>query len=93
MREAWKEVDTLSHGSVVRNAAGRWMWTRKVAGKTVTVALSQEQSAAFMAAIRSNRKIEKLLAEIRRQSQLHLLRSLPGPRRKSPTNPTKTLLS
>lgn len=93
LRESVESAGLLSQGSVVRNAGGRWMWTRKVAGKTVTVALSEEQSAGFKDAIQSNRVIEKALREIREETRILLLSTLPGPRRKTPAKPPKRPLS
>ena len=93
LRATLEAVETLSQGSVVQNAAGHWMWTRKVAGKTVTVALSPEQSEAFRRAIQANRRVETELGRVRRESQSFLLKSLPGPRRKTPQKSTKSPLS
>ncbi len=50
-----------------------YQWTRKVKGKTVTVALSKEQYEAFERAIKANREINELLDTIRSLSQLLLL--------------------
>ena len=59
-----------------------YTWTRKLKGKTVTVALSQEQYAAFRRAIDANRQIETTLQKMRRISEKELLKSLPGVKRK-----------
>jgi hypothetical protein len=59
-------------------AKPRYIWTRKVNQKTVTVSLSKQQYKAFMKAIGSNRKIEKTLKDLRTISQNVLLDSLPG---------------
>ncbi|MBT6492843.1 MAG: hypothetical protein HOK97_23940 [Deltaproteobacteria bacterium] len=59
-------------------AKPRYIWTRKVNQKTVTVSLSKQQYKAFMKAIDSNRKIEKTLKDLRTISQNVLLDSLPG---------------
>jgi hypothetical protein len=93
LREAAQAEKPISQGSVVQNAAGRWMWTRKVAGKTVTVALSPEQARAFRKAIQANRRIETALARLRRESQTFLLNTLPSPRRKNPRKTTKMPLT
>ena len=93
LREVLAKPAWLTQGSVVKNGPTRWMWTRKVAGKTVTVAISAKQKSAFLAAIRANRQIELALAEIRRWSQHVLLTTLPNPPRKSPMNTGKSPLS
>lgn len=61
-----------------------YMWTRKVRAKTVTVALSREQSDAFRQAIEANRRVEQALRSLRELSQHALLETLPGvPKRPS----------
>ena len=59
-------------------AKPRYIWTRKVNQKTVTVSLSKQQYKAFMKAIEANRKVEKTLRDLRTISQNVLLESLPG---------------
>ena len=93
LRDVLAKPAWLTQGSVVKNGPTRWMWTRKVAGKTVTVAISLKQKSAFLAAIRANRQVELALAEIRRWSQHVLLTTLPNPPRKSPMKPGKSPLS
>ena len=55
-----------------------YTWTRKVRAKTVTVALSKAQAAAFREAIAAHRKIEQILARLREVSQTALLEGVPG---------------
>jgi hypothetical protein len=59
-----------------------YTWTRKVKGKTVTVALSYPQYLAFREAIAANRKLEHTLTQMRKLSQNTLLNTLPGVKRK-----------
>ena len=54
------------------------MWTRKVGGKTVTVALSPQQFRTFRRAINANRRLERTLKSMRELSQIALTKSLPG---------------
>jgi hypothetical protein len=61
-----------------------YTWTRKVRAKTVTVALSPRQSAAFRKAIEANRFIEAALSRLRQVSQAALLAELPGVARRRP---------
>jgi hypothetical protein len=72
-------LDWLSEGSVGENHPGSWRWTRKVKAKTVTVALSPAQAAAFRQAIDNHRRLEKLIKEMRALSQTFLLGSIAGP--------------
>ena len=55
-----------------------YTWTRKLRAKTVTVALSREQSAAFRQAIEANRRIEEALSRLREVSQTALLADVLG---------------
>ena len=59
-----------------------YVWTRKVKGKTVSVALSKEQYLAFKHAIDANRKLEKTLKQMRELSQDTLLDTIPGVKKK-----------
>jgi hypothetical protein len=80
------DIPWIVQGSVVEiapppgapRAKPRYIWTRKVNQKTVTVSLSKQQYKAFMKAIDSNRKVEKTLKDLRTVSQNVLLESLPG---------------
>jgi len=59
-------------------ASVTYTWTRKVQAKTVTVALSPEQAAAFRQAIEANRIIEAALSRLRQLSHTALLEEVPG---------------
>jgi hypothetical protein len=60
------------------SAGVTYTWTRKVRAKTVTVALSCQQAAAFRQAIEANRQIEAALNRLRQVSQTALLEDVPG---------------
>ena len=60
------------------SARATYTWTRKVRGKTVTIALSPQQARAFQRAIEANRRLEETLAAMRQISQTALTQSLPG---------------
>jgi hypothetical protein len=71
-RQRLAQIGYISHGSVQdrthRNKGGAgYQWTRKVAGKTVTVALTEEQYREMKNAIRNYRQLQ---AEIRRMEEL-----------------------
>ena len=69
-------------------ASVTYTWTRKVRAKTVTVALSHEQSVAFRQAIEANRQIEAALSRLRELSQTALLAEVPGvPKRRLDVRP------
>ena len=62
-------------------------WTRKRAGKTVTVNLTAAQARAYPKAIDNHRRVEDLLRELRAVSLQTLAAT--SPKRKSPNRPEK----
>ena len=81
-------VGFLSQGSVFRRAPGqqgsRYVWTRKVKAKTVTVALSEQQFRWLRQAVDNQRRLEKIVARMQTLSRQVLFETLPGvPRRKT----------
>src|SRR5437867_6749825 len=63
-----------------------FQWTRKVKGKTVSVALSQQQFQALDAAIRNWRLAQSLLKEMQRLTREEIFTQLPGTKRRKPLN-------
>src|SRR5580765_6448436 len=66
LRRSLARVGLISQGSVLQRSAltsGRsgFQWTRKVAQKTVSVALSREQFAAMRKAVSNRQKLRKTL--------------------------------
>ncbi len=85
------EVGYISQGSVQdrtrRPSGAGYQWTRKVAGKTITVALSAPQFQAMKEAIANHRRLRRDLAELERISRRIMFQTSPHPaRRKSLTN-------
>jgi len=82
-------IGYISQGSVLDRSTlhpprSGYQWTRKVAKKTITVALSPEQFQAIWKAIRNRRKLAKTLSRMERISRRLLFSSLPDTcRRKS----------
>ena len=72
-------------------APNAWRLTRKIKAKTLTTALSQAQASLFAKAITNHRRLEELLQQMREISQIVLLGSVPGvrkrPRRNHPKPP------
>jgi len=82
-------IGYISQGSVVDRARLRhprsgYQWTRKVAQKTVTLALSPEQFQAVRKAIENRRKLGKTLTKMENISRRILFSSLPDTRRRKP---------
>jgi len=81
----------ISQGSVLDRSALRWprhgyQWTRKVAGKTITVALNQEQFQALGQAIKNHRQLRQTIAKMETLSRRVLFKNLPDTRRRKPLN-------
>ena len=83
------QLEWMATGSLVeRNKPGqggpRYQWSRRVRGKTVTVALSREQFQWLQSAIANMRKAWELLDQMEKLTLKHLWANIPGPpRRKS----------
>ena len=86
------QIGYLSQGSVFERRpdqqGSRYVWTRKVKAKTVTVALSAQQAELFEQAVAQHRKLELLVAKMRDISQTFLLQSVPGPVRRKRARPS-----
>jgi hypothetical protein len=61
-----------------------YQWTRKVKGKTVSVALSKEQYEWLREAIANWRALQSRLKEMQRLSREELFTTIPGPKRRKP---------
>ena len=77
----------ISQGSVVDRSQLRpprsgYQWTRKVAAKTITLALSREQFLAMRTAIQNRRALQKTLAQMEKLSRQILFGTLPDTRRR-----------
>jgi virulence-associated protein VapD len=72
----------LSQGSVFERTPGqqgsRYVWTRKVRAKTVTVALSQEQYQWLAQAVLNQRQLERIVARMQTLSRQVLFETVPG---------------
>jgi hypothetical protein len=84
-------IGYISQGSVVdrsklRRPRSGYQWTRKVARKTVTVALSPEQFQGVRKAVENRRRLAKTLTKMENLSRRILFNSLPDTRRRKPLN-------
>ena len=61
-----------------------YQWTRKIKGKTVSVALSREQYQWLNQAIGNWRTLQKILKQMQRLSRAELFETVPGPPRRKP---------
>jgi hypothetical protein len=79
---ALSQCGYLSQGSVQDRTArpgggAGFQWTRKVAQKTVTVALTAEQFAQMQEAVANYRKLRRQLAQLERLSRRIIFQSTP----------------
>ena len=87
LRQSLARIGYLSQGSVQQRsvaASGRsgYQWTRKVAQKTVSVALSQAQFEAMREAVANERKLWKTVQEMERVSRRIIFASASDTRRR-----------
>jgi hypothetical protein len=76
----------ISEGYVQNRGPGAggpcFQWTRKVKGKTVSVALSQEQFEALQQAIKNWKKTKDLIRRMQQLSRAEIFSTLPDTRRR-----------
>jgi hypothetical protein len=81
-RRRLAKAGLISHGSV-QDRSGRagggagYQWTRKVAGKTVTVALTQEQYREMKTAIMNYRRLQSEIRKMEELSRAIIFQKLP----------------
>jgi virulence-associated protein VapD len=72
----------LSQGTVFERLpfqqGSRYVWTRKVRGKTVTVALSEQQFHWLRQAVANQRELDKIVSQMQVLSREALFSSVPG---------------
>ena len=74
LRQRLARVGYISQGSLLDRATlspprHGYQWTRKVGQKTITVALSRAQYVALKDAVRNERKLWKIVAEMEKMSR------------------------
>ena len=86
LRAQLQHVGWISEGYVQDRGPGAggpcYQWTRKVAGKTVSVALSPEQFVWLQQAIANWRALQRTLQQMQRLSRAVLFTTLPHPPRR-----------
>jgi len=86
LRTRLAQVGWISQGYVQDRGPGAggpcYQWTRKVKGKTVSVALSHEQYEWLRQAITNWRTVQQTLREMQRLSRQVLFATVPNPPRR-----------
>jgi|SRR5208282_1488005 len=82
-------IGYISQGSVLDRSTLRpprsgYQWTRKLARKTVTLALSSEQFLALRQATENRRNLQKTIAKMEKLSRQILFETLPDTNRRKP---------
>ena len=89
LRQKLARIGYISRGSVLARSvatSGRsgYQWTRKVAGKTVSVALSPEQFEAMKQAIANQREFSRTIEQMEKVSRQILFQTTADTRRRKP---------
>jgi len=86
LRRRLTKIGWISEGYVQNRGPGAggpcYQWTRKVKGKTLSVALSKEQFDWLEAAIAQWRQVQATLKEMQRLSRRVLFQTVPHPHRR-----------
>ena len=87
LRARLADINWIALGSVLeRRSPGqggpRYQWSRRVEGKTITVALSSEQFAWLKWAIANQRKVESLLSQMHQLTLRYIWKKLPSTNRR-----------
>ena len=90
LRQELGGIGHLSQGSVYRRPPGqsgtRFTWSTKVKGKTVSLALSEEQADWLEQALTEHRRVKAILAEMHRLSRQIMRARFPDTDRRRPLN-------
>ena len=87
LRQSLAHIGYISQGSVLDRSTLKarrsgYQWTRKAAGKTITVSLSPEQIQSLKRAVDNERKLWKTIQQMEKVSRQILFASLPDTRRR-----------
>jgi hypothetical protein len=88
LRQSLQQVGWISEGYVQNRGPGAggpcYQWTRKVKGKTVSLALSKEQFEWLQQAIANWRQLQQTIKQMQRLSRQVLFVTVPHPPRRKP---------
>jgi hypothetical protein len=93
LRQQLARLGPISQGSVQDRTARKgggagYQWTRKVAGKTVTVSLTSEQFAKMKEAVGNYRQLRRQLRKMENLSRRMIFSSYQHPHRRKSLTPT-----
>jgi hypothetical protein len=81
-RVGWVALGSVLERKLPGQGGPRFQWSRRVQGKTVTVALSFEQFVWLKRAISNQRKVEAWLSQMHRITLDHMWKHLPSTSRR-----------
>lgn len=88
LQQQLSRIGYLSHGSVLKRPVGqqgsRYIWTRKVKRKTITVALSEQQYKRLRSAVANQRRLDKIISRMQVFSRQQIFQNIPGVHRRKP---------
>lgn len=86
--QQFSQIGWISEGYAQNRGRGAggpcFQWTRKVKGKTVSVALSEEQFHAMTNAIEAWKKAKRIIKRMQQLSREEIFTTLPGTKRRKP---------
>ncbi len=78
----WVALGSVLERKLPGQGGPRYQWSRRVEGKTVTVALSPEQFVWLKQAIANQRQVEELLSQMHQLSLDYMWKNLPSTSRR-----------
>jgi hypothetical protein len=89
LRKSLLKIGYISQGSVLdrstlKTPRSGYQWTRKIAQKTITVALSPEQFASLKVAIQNRKQLGRAIAQMEKISRQILFKNLTDTKRRKP---------
>lgn len=86
----WMALGSLVERTKPGQGGPRYQWSRRVGGKTITVALSAEQFGWLKRAIANQRRAWEFLAQMHKLTLRYMWKNVPGIHRRKPLS-KKTL--
>jgi hypothetical protein len=81
-KTGWVAIGSVLERNQPGQGGPRYQWSRRVSGKTVTVALSKEQFAWLQAAIAEQREIWRTLEQMQQMTLQYMWKHLPNTARR-----------